>query len=86
MDPLSCRILTTTAKRDYCPTTVAEAVNLLMSMNKRLMNHHHQQRCEQVMIFTRKNTRYAQAINQIKVYIQARVNQTDNMVTLHANQ
>lgn len=61
--------------------TIAEAVNLPMSMIKRLMNHVTSNDVTGGYIITEEET-LRQAINKIADYIQARVTQKDNVIQL----
>jgi integrase len=63
--------------------TIAEAVSLPMSMIKRMMNHSTTNDVTGGYIVTENET-LRQAINKVASYIQARVNQTDNVIQLHA--
>lgn len=62
--------------------TIAEAVNLPMSMIKRLMNHVTTNDVTGGYIVTEEETLRV-AINKIADYIQARVTQKDNVIKLH---
>ena len=64
--------------------TVAEAVNLPMTMIKRLMNHVTTNDVTGGYIVTEEETLRV-AINKVADYIQARVTQKDNVVTIHTN-
>jgi integrase len=64
--------------------TIAEAVNLPMSMIKRLMNHVTTNDVTGGYIVTEEETLRV-AINKVADYIQARVSQKDNVITLHAS-
>lgn len=64
--------------------TIAEAVNLPMSMIKRLMNHVTTNDVTGGYIVTEEETLRI-AINSVADYIQARVMQKNNVVTIHAN-
>jgi len=61
--------------------TIAEAVNLPMSMIKRLLNHNTDNDVTGGYIVTEEET-LREAINKIANYIQARVTQKDNVVQL----
>jgi len=62
--------------------TIAEAVNLPMSMIKRLMNHVTTNDVTGGYIVTEEET-LRQAINKVADYIQARVTQKNNVLKLH---
>jgi len=62
--------------------TIAEAVNLPMSMIKRLMNHVTTNDVTGGYIVTEEET-LRKAINKVADYIQARVTQKDNVIQLH---
>lgn len=62
--------------------TIAEAVNLPMSMIKRLMNHVTTNDVTGGYIVTEEQT-LREAINKVADFIQARVTQKDNIVQLH---
>jgi len=64
--------------------TIAEAVNLPMSMIKRLMNHVTTNDVTGGYIVTEQDT-LRDAVNKVADYIQARVTQDENVVTLHAS-
>jgi integrase len=64
--------------------TIAEAVNLPMSMIKRLMNHVTTNDVTGGYIVTEEET-LRMAINKVADYIQARVTQKDNIIQLHAS-
>jgi len=64
--------------------TIAEAVNLPMSMIKRLMNHVTTNDVTGGYIVTEEET-LRQAINKVADYIQARVTQKDNVIQLKTN-
>jgi integrase len=61
--------------------TIAEAVNLPLTMIKRLMNHTTSNEVTGGYIVTEEET-LREAINKIADYIQARVTQKNNVVTL----
>jgi integrase len=63
--------------------TIAEAVNLPMSMIKRLMNHVTTNDVTGGYIVTEEETLRA-AINKVADYIQSRVTEKDNVIQLHA--
>jgi len=65
-------------------TTIAEAVNLPMSMIKRLINHVTTNDVTGGYIVTEEET-LRRAINKVADYIQARVSHKDNVVQLHVN-
>jgi integrase len=62
--------------------TIAEAVNLPLTMIKRLMNHTISNDVTGGYINTEEETLRA-AINKIASYIQARVTKKDNVIKLH---
>ena len=62
--------------------TIAEAVNLPMSMIKRLMNHVTTNDVTGGYIITEEETLRA-AINKVAIYIQAKASQESNVITLH---
>lgn len=62
--------------------TIAEAVNLPLTMIKRLMNHVTTNDVTGGYIVTEEET-LREAINKVANYIQARVTQKDNVVNLH---
>lgn len=64
--------------------TIAEAVNLPMSMIKRLMNHVTTNDVTGGYIVTEEETLRV-AINKVADYIQSRVSQKDNVITLHSS-
>jgi integrase len=64
--------------------TIAEAVNLPLTMIKRLMNHVTTNDVTGGYIVTEEET-LRQAINKVADYIQSRVSQKDNVIRLHAN-
>lgn len=64
--------------------TIAEAVNLPISMIKRLMNHVTTNDVTGGYIVTEEETLIS-AINKIADYIQARVTQKDNVIRLHVD-
>ena len=69
-------------RRTFC--TIAEAVNLPMSMIKRLMNHVTTNDVTGGYIITEEET-LRLAINKVADYIQSKVTQQDNVIQLHAN-
>ena len=63
--------------------TIAEAVNLPLTMIKRLMNHVTTNDVTGGYIVTEEET-LREAINKVADYIQAKVTQKDNLVQLRA--
>ena len=62
--------------------TIAEAVNLPLTMIKRLTNHNTTNEVTGGYIITEDETLRA-ATNKVASYIQARVTQKDNVIKLH---
>ena len=62
--------------------TIAEAVNIPLTMIKRLMNHVTTNDVTGGYIVTEEET-LRQAINKVADYIQVRVTQKDNVIKLH---
>jgi integrase len=62
--------------------TIAEAVNIPLTMIKRLMNHVTTNDVTGGYIVTEEAT-LREAINKVAGYIQARVTQKDNLIKLH---
>jgi len=64
--------------------TIAEAVNLPLTMIKRLMNHVTTNDVTGGYIFTEEET-LREAINNVADYIQARVTQKNNVIQIRTN-